>query len=129
MKKFNVAKYTAKILILVFTLTISGQSENSAAYAKFSCNYVAKQAKSVFAKNWTEAQSKEPLGELAKRVNKSMTIVFSNQRCFKKTEVAEMRKSIRDIQKQCIDAKKDEFTWSFMKDLCEAFSGVYKYAK
>lgn len=74
-------------------------------------------------------QTKEPLKEFAKRINKSMSIVFANQRCFSKKDVTEMKNAIRDIQKQCVEARKDELTWSFMKDLCGAFNGVYKFAR
>lgn len=113
------------ILLFSLLLPISVQNAN----AGLACVYVKKQGKAVFDGKWTEQQANEPLTELSKRMDKAMSIVFKNQGCFTKSEITKTKKAIRDIQKQCVDAKKDTSTWLFMKDICGAMSVLYKYAK
>ena len=115
------------VFLIRFTLVVPISTQP--ANAGLACAYVKKQGKAVFDGKWTEQQANEPLTELSKRIDKAMSIVFKNQGCFTKSEITKTKKAIKDLQKQCVDAKKDPTTWMFLKDLCGAMSVLYKYAK
>ena len=66
---------------------------------------------------------------LAKNIVKAYTLTLNNKGCFKKKEINDMLKGIRELKTNCENAKKDEMAWAIQKDICAQYPPLYKYIK
>jgi hypothetical protein len=102
-------------------------TQNSAFAEARQCAVVKNEAKKIFEGKYKEDDG--VLAELATRTVKAYTLIIKNKNCLTNKEYKELLTGIKELKKGCSDAKKDEFAWSLMKDLCKIYTPLFKYAR
>jgi hypothetical protein len=69
------------------------------------------------------------LMELAKRTVKIYRLIIQNKECFSAKEYRSLVSGIKELKQSCDQARKDEFSWEFMKGICKAYSPLWKYIR
>jgi len=96
--------------------------------AKMSCKQVAAQTKKLFEGEY-KGDPEKAFAYLAENIVKSYLLALNNKGCLTKKEINDIMQGIKDMKTECAKAKKDEFTWLIQKDMCAAYSSLYKYIK
>ena len=96
--------------------------------AKMSCKQVTAQTKKIFEGEY-KGDPDKALTVFAQSIVKAYTLTLNNKGCFKKKEINDMLKGIRELKANCESAKKDELAWAFQKDICAQYPPLYKYIK
>jgi hypothetical protein len=91
------------------------------------CAIVKTEAKKIFDGKYKSSDG--ALLELAKRTVKAYQLIITNKNCISKKDYTEMITGIRELKKSCVDAKKDAFVWGMMKEMCSAYTPLWKYIK
>lgn len=91
------------------------------------CAIVKTEAKKIFDGKYKASDG--ALLELAKRTVKAYQLIITNKECISSKDYKEMISGIRELKKSCIDAKKDEFVWGMMKEMCSTYTPLWKYIK
>ncbi len=100
------------------------------ASASMNCAVLKKMTSNLFKGTATREPSTENVWkEAGAAFNKAMNLAFTNQGCYKKSEIAGMKKAIKDLRIQCDKARSDETLWWLLKDMCHAYSPSFKYGK
>ncbi len=121
-------KLLVGILISIVAILLSLISPIQVAKAEArQCAVVKAEAKKIFDGKYKTSDG--ALLELAKRTVKAYQLIITNKDCISKKEYKEMIAGIRELKKSCIDAKKDAFIWGMMKEMCSAYTPLWKYIK
>jgi hypothetical protein len=91
------------------------------------CAIVKAEAKKIFDGKYKSSDG--ALLELAKRTVKAYQLIITNRDCISKKDYKEMITGIQELKKSCVDAKKDALVWGMMKEMCSAYSPLWKYVK
>lgn len=122
-------KFMNAILTLLLFISFSTVVTSSAS-ASMNCAVLKKMTANLFKDDPTRKPSTENVWKDAgDAFNKAMNLAFANQGCYKKSEIAGMRKAIKDLRIQCEKAKSDETVWWLLKGMCQAYSPSFKYGK
>ncbi len=118
-----------KLMVGIIALTLNSLFLNPVVVeAKLSCKQVTAQTKKLFEGEY-KGDPDKALIVFAQNVVKAHTLMLTNQGCFTKKEIIEIKKGIAELKANCAKAKKDELAWAIQKDLCSVYPALYKWIK
>jgi hypothetical protein len=119
---FNKISFILLISIAVTPITIS-----EAKGAPVRCSVVKQQVKSIIYKDY--ANTDNALQAFGVRIAKIYKVILENQNCLNGKEKAEIFTGLQEIKNSCLEAKKNELTYSIIGGLCKSVEPLYKYLK
>ena len=121
-------KILAFLLLMTLVVPISSQPAN--AGGSINCAVLKRMTANLFNPSPSPSPNAKNIWiEAGKAFNKAMDLAFANQGCYKKSEIAGMKKALKELKLHCMNAKKDDLTWSLLKGMCSAYEPSFKYAK
>lgn len=131
-KIHNMRKFAiwVKLTVIAFLLSLLMPISFNSANATMNCAVLKKMTANLFKDSPnSKPQAENVWKEASQAFNKAMDLAFSNQGCYKKSEISGMRKAIKDLKMQCDKAKSDPAVWWILKGMCQSYSPSFKYAK
>lgn len=117
------------LIVGIIALTLNSLFLNPISVeAKLTCKQVTTQTKKFFQGEY-KGDPEKALVVFAQTLAKAYDLTLKNQSCFSKKEIAEMKKAIVELKVNCDKARQDKTAWLVQKDICSAYTPLYKWIK